>query len=796
MFQNHLKIAFRSLRRNSFFTTINLLGLAAGLTCCLLMVLYIQHELSYDRFQEKGDRIVRMIMKYNFNGGEANQGNFTSAKVFPTFRRNFPEVESGVRISALSRLVKYEDRLFSEKRFLYVDSTFFQVFSSFVLLKGNPKRVLDQPKVVVLTESSAKKYFGNDDPIGKILLIGSSQEPFQVTGIVQDCPSNSQIKFDFLGSFSSLGPHEDTYWNANFTTYLLLKNEASMPSLQAKTGPFMKTEMRNDPGVMIDFNLEPFFDVHLHSAFDGFEPNSSIQYLYIIGLVAFLILMIACFTYINLSTSRSMERAKEVGIRKVSGAFQGQVFWQFITESFVVSLLALVLSFGFAYFLLPQFSVLADRNLVGAQLFQPEILLASFGLLLVLAFLAGSYPAVLMSRFQPVQVLKGSFKNTSSGANLRKALIVFQFGISVFLLVGTLVVKSQLHFIQNSRLGYDREHVLVMTLDPKLIGKIDLVKSELKQNPEVLAVSLAYESPVQIKGGYGLSKSLDANAQGWTVNANPIDDEYIKATGLQIVAGSDLSFQDLKDAEKEDDKKNYYHFILNETACRMLGWKPEEALGQKVFLGDSRPGEVKAVVRDFHYASLHSKVEPLVLFPGEWRSTLIVKTTGNNLPQTLSFLEEKWKALGSYRPFDAYFMDETFNQLYTSEKRTGQIFSLFSGIAILLACLGLFGLSAYAARQRIKEIGIRKVLGASVAGIALLLSRNFLKLVLIAFIIASPLAWWAMQYWLQDFAYRIEIQWWMFAGAGLILLIITLLTVSIQAIKAAISNPVKSLRTE
>lgn len=794
MIRNYFKIAVRNLFRNKIFSTINIAGLTTGLTCCLLMVLYLQHELSYDSFNEKGDRTVRVIMEYGFNGSTPNKGNYTSTKVLPSFKRNFPEVEDGVRIDPTARLVKYGDKLFNEKNFVYADSTFFDIFS-FKLLKGNASQVLKAPKMVVLSATAAKKYFGNEDPVGKSLLIGSMQDAYLVTGVAEDCPSNSQIKFDFLASFSSYGTaQEETYFNANYTTYLLLKQPSSIASMQGKILPFMQRELSEQPGVYINYELEPLKKIHLYSSYDAIVPNSNIMYVYIIAGVALLVLIIACFTYINLSTARSVERAREVGVRKVSGAYRMQIFWQFICESLIIVTVSMLISICFAYFLLPAFNQLADTQLLFKNIAQPNVILASLILVLAIALLAGSYPALILSKFQPVKVLKGSYKSTSAGAWLRKSLIIFQFTVSVFLIVSTIIIKGQLQYIQSKKLGYEREHVLVMGIDQKIYEKAELVKTELKTNPDILSVSLAYETPVHIKGGYSMNSI--GHPKEMIVNANPVDEDYLKTNGLEIVAGSDLNKQDVADASKEDYTKCYYHFVLNETAAKELGWAPQEAIGKKMFLGEDRPGEVKAVIKDFHYESLHNPIGGLVLFPGGWWNTLLVKTNGKNTDQAISFIGKKWKELAPHRPLEYRFMDEDYQRMYEAEMRTGKVFNIFSGIAILLACIGLFGLSAYAARQRIKEIGVRKILGASIANIALLLSASFLQLVFISFLIACPLAWLAMSQWLQDFEYRISIEWWVFAVAGMAALSIALLTVSVEAIKAALSNPVKSLRTE
>jgi putative ABC transport system permease protein len=799
MIKNYFKIAFRNLYRNKAFSAINIVGLSTGLTCCLLMILYLQHQLSFDTFHEKGHRIVRVIMEYSFGEDRSSKGNFTSTKVLPSFKQNFPEVADGVRLSPSKALVRYGDNVFNEKYFLYADSTFFNIFS-FKLLQGNPKQVLNAPKTLVITQSMARKYFGEENPVGKSLLLGSTLMPYQVTGVVEDCPANSQLKFDFICPFSTLGQSQErTYFEANFTTYLLLNSEKAIASLQSKIPNFMKNEMEKEAGnrnsAYVNYELEPLTKIHIHSKFDAIVPNINIKYIYIIGIIALLVLIIACFTYINLSTARSIERAKEVGVRKVTGAYQHQIFWQFISESFVMTIASMLISLGFTALLLPAFNQLAKTDLLFVSIGQPTIVLSALFLILTIALLAGSYPAFVLSNFQPIKVLKGAFKTPNSGIGLRQSLIVFQFVVSVFLIIATIVINSQLHFIQNKNLGYDREHVLLMNLDKKMIDKIDRVKTELKTNPDILAVSKAHESPVEIKGGYSMRASEWADDKDVSVRANPIDDEYIQATGLKLIAGGNINRQDILEASNEGFEKNFYHFILNTSATTALGWKPEEAIGKKVELG-GRKGAVRGVVEDFHFTSLHSAIEPLILFPGDWATTLLVKTKGQNIAQTIDFVGKKWKELSPQRPFEYRFMDEDYQKMYDSEARIGQVFNVFSAIAIILACLGLFGLSAYAIKQRVKEIGIRKVLGASVSHIVTLLSTDFIKLVLIAVAIAAPIAWWAASKWLQDFVYRINIGWWIFALAGGLALLIALLTVSFQAVKAAVANPVKSLRTE
>lgn len=794
MFRNYLKTALRSLWKNKTSTGINLLGLTTGLTCCLLIGLYMQHELSYDNFQQKGDRTVRLIMEYSF-GGDTKRGNFTSTKVAPTFQRNFPEVELAIRMAQYSRIVQTDDKLFDEKRFLYADSTFFDIFS-LKLLEGDRKTLLSGPKKVVLTVSAAKKYFGNTSPVGKMIKIGTEAVDYQVTGLMQDCPSNSQLKFDFLASFSTLGVNqEETYGEANYTTFLLLKNKNSFNEFQDKVTAFMEKET-GGKGFKVNFLVERFDKIHLYSEYDGFEPNNSITYIYIIAAVALLILAIACFTYINLSTARSVERAKEVGIRKVVGALKRQIFGQFVGESILLSVASLLLSIGAVALALPWFNELTDKKLSVLSLATPFVILFTLIILVCISLLAGSYPALVLSGFQPIKVLKGTFKNSGSGLWLRKSLIVFQFVISVFLIVGTFIIQSQLHFIQNKKLGYNRDHVLVLPMDAKIIESINAIKSGFTTNSNVRSVTRAVNPPTNIVGGYNMHKPEMPEGVQIMVTANPVDNDFVKTMGLQIIAGTDMTEQDMNDIMHEDQEKKTYHYILNESAAKELGWRPEQAVGKKMFLGNHRPGYVRAVIKDFHFASLHNAIKPLVLFPESRARIMLVKIGGQNISETIAFLENTWKKLVPHRPFEYSFLDEEYNKLYSAELRIGKVLNIFASIAILLACLGLFGLSSYAAQQRIKEISIRKVLGASVRHIVAILSKDFIKLAFIATLIAFPIAWWVGNKWLQDFIYRVEVSWWIFLVAGSAAILIALLTVSIQAIKAAMANPVKSLKTE
>ncbi len=795
---NYLKIALRNLLKHKAFSIVNIVGLSVGLTACMLIALYVQNELSYDNFHKNGDRIVRVVMQYG-EEKELTKTAMTGTKVAPAFKRTFPEVEAGIRMYADERVVKVGEKFFSEKDFYYADSSFFDVFS-FKLLVGNPKKALSAPNTVVISEHSAKKYFGNENPIGKSIRINDTKD-YTITGISADCPKSSQIQFDFLASFISLraAQEEETWMNANWTTFLLLKKEENIESLQAKILPFMKTQFSKDEYAesKLTYFIEPYSKVHLFSDVENtFQPNSNVKYLYIFSAIALLILLIACFTYMNLTTARATDRAKEVGMRKVLGAVSKQLFWQFITESVIITAVALMLSTLLTGIFLPLFNKLIDQKIEFSAFFTANNFLFILGAGLVITLLAGSYPALVLSGFQPIKVLKGSFKTSFSGLVLRKSLTVFQFLISVFLIISTIVIQNQLKFIQNKKLGYNKDHVLVLPTDYKINEKLSTFKIVFKENTEVLGVSAAYETPVFINGGYAMWGEGMPQGKRKSIAALPADENFIKTMDLEIIAGTDLTESDMKLVINEDYTKNHFNFILNESAVKSMGWTNENAIGRKMDMGDARQGEVKAVIKDFHFASLHQKIEPLIIFPDSYFNTLMVRISGNNTAQTLTFLSEKWKKIAPHRPFEYEFMDQEFNRLYTSETQIGKAFSVFAFLAIFLACLGLFGLATFTILQRTKEIGIRKVLGASVAQIIAILSKDFLQLVLIAFVIAMPLAYYAMSQWLQDFEYRVNISAWIFAIAGGMTLLTTLLTVSYQAIKAALMNPVKSLKTE
>lgn len=793
---NQFKITVRTLWKHKVPSFINIFGLTAGLCSCLLIAIYIKHQIDFDKFQPNKDRLSRVIMEYGFDGSpETRKGNFSSAKVAPTFSRTFPEVEAGVRMMGTEMIVRREETFFNESGFMFTDSTFFKAFY-YEMLEGNPGTALNGPMKIVLTRSAAVRYFGDKSPLGETLLIGTSQAPYEVTGVIEDYPGNSQLKFTILASFSSLRANqEQTYFNANYTTYLLLRDNASREPLQEKITPFMQKEMTGS-GVLINFWLEPFDEIHLHSPYVGFVPTVSAKFLYILGAVAVLILVIVCFTYINLSTARAIERAREVGVRKVVGAGRTQIFWQFIGESAVLSLLSIVMSIALVVAVLPFFNELTQQQLVAQSVLSIDLVIFCVITLVAITFLAGAYPAIVLAGFRPLKVLKGNFANLSVGKSLQHSLIIFQFVVTVFLIVATFVVKDQLNFIQEKSLSSGRDNLLVLPMDWKMLEDFDNIKNALKADHRVLNVARCTNTPVNIYGGYNMRNEAMGEGNDIPVNANVVDEEYIPATGLELIAGTNFTIHDIKDMTADGDERTY-HFVLNESAARALGWSPEEAIGQKMYMGDHRPGFVRGVIKDFHFASMHDKIGPLVLF-GEQRGHghIIVKLSGDDVPGAISSIENAWKQRVPYLPFESHFLDEDFEALYRSELQLGTVMNIFSVLAIVLACLGLFGLSSFMGQKREKEMSVRKVLGASLLHILALMSRSFLILFIVAIVIALPMVYFMMNVWLQSFAYRVEISGWLLLISSALVIGVALFTVSIQALKTAMVNPAQTLKSE
>jgi putative ABC transport system permease protein len=798
MLKNYLKTAWRHLRKNKLYAAINIFGLSAGLAACLLIGIYINHELSYDRFNANGERIVRATMEYN-QAGTVNATANTGTKVGPQFMRMFPSIASYVRTFIGSSVVKRDDKIFDEPHVLFADEPFFKIFS-FPLLEGSAATALDAPDKVVITASMARKYFGDEDPMQKtITMLGRD---LTVSGVCKDIPENSQLKFDFVTQFLNLSHvKEETWWNANWITYFLLHDENDVPRLQQQVNDYMQSEeVRKEIGLKgndyLAFRLEPLLKVHLYSSLSGFEPNGSITYIYLFSMIALLILVIACANYTNLATAQAAGRSGEIGIRKVTGASKMQVFVQFMSESVLITLIAATIAFAAGLLLIPFFNLLTGNQFSSATLIQPIPVAALILSAMVVSFFAGLYPSLLLSGAQVMGVIKKGFAFTGGNSMLRKVLIVMQFGISVFLIIYTIIILQQMNFLRTKNLGYNKDHVLVLPIGGKMLSDFEGIKSGLSQVTGVEAVTASYETPEFVEWGDGIVAMDEKGKHEVSLNAMPVDLDFIKTMQMQLVAGRDFQSSDFAMMDTMNNYANFQQpYIINEALAAKIGWKPEESIGRTI--EKNAKGPVVGVVKDFNFSSLREPIGPLLIFVGrDYSRDFLVRINGNDMQGTLSRLAGFWKQRIPDRPFNYHFLDEDYDKLYLAEQRSSALFSVAAGLAIVLACLGLFGLAAFTTVQRTKEIGIRRVLGANVSSITLLVARNFLQLVMIAILLAVPLAWWAGNKWLEDFAFRIPVSLSIFIVTALATILITLCTVGFHAVKAAWMNPVKSLRSE
>lgn len=799
MLKNYFLASIRSLRKHLSYSTINIAGIGLGLATCMLLYLWIGHELSYDRFHTNGNRIYRGGLEYSF-GGQVAKTSVSPTALLPVMKKNFAEVENGVRVYNPStrnpHIVKNGEKIFQEKKFYFADSTFFQVFS-FRLLRGNPVKALVEPNSVVLTQSTARKYFSEEDVIGKTLTVNNTTE-YKVTGLVEDCPSNSMLQFDFIASMSSREESKSQiWWSANYQTYLLVNANTDIKQLQEKTNEIVKKALASEltsPGDYVVYNFIPFTDIYLKSNTDEPEVVGSIQYVYVFSAIALLVLIIACINYVNLATAKAADRAKEVGIRKVAGAVRSQLFLQFISESLIVTLAGICIAFLLSTLALPLFNSLTGKNFIVADLFTAKFLLLSLIVWIVIALLAGAYPALAITSFKPVSVLKGNFKNSSDGLWLRQALVIFQFSVSIILMIGTTVILKQVNYIQNKELGYNKNNVIVIPLDKKSRQLYDQLKAEFERSGVVASMGRANESPTKINGGYSI-KSSGSSSRGIIVTAMPIDKDFVPTLDMKLLAGRNFTDADFTRAVKD----TVTSLILNQSTVKELGLSVENVVGSKLdFQGHE--AVVTAVVEDFHFSSLHEKIGPLLMFIAteDWElPNTFVRLNSGEVASSLRLLKSVGSSILSHRPFEYEFLDQKYQKLYDKEQRMGKVTTVFAAFAIAIACLGLFGLVAFAASQRTKEIGIRKVLGATSLRIVGLITENYMKLVLTAIIIGIPAAWWIMEnLWLGSFAYRVSI------GAGPLVLssvaciAIAFATASFQAVKAALVNPSKTLRSE
>ena len=799
MFKNYFKTALRNLRKNKLYSAINIFGLTVGLAACLLIGVYINHEMSYDKFNVNANRIVRTTMEYS-EAGTVNTIATTGTKVGPEFKRRFPLIQEYARTFISHNVVKSGDKVFDEPRILYADEAFFKIFS-FHIIEGDAATALDAPDKIVITKSMAKKYFGNDDPINKTLTSGGKD--LRVSAVCEDVPQNSQIKFDFATQFYNLGNgvKDETWWTANWITYFLLRDEKSIPQLQQQISDYMKTPaIKKDAGIegndYLAYHLEPLTKVHLYSSLAGFEPNGSITYIYMFSVIALLILIIACANYTNLATAQSAGRSGEIGIRKVIGASKQQVFMQFMGESSIITFIAAALALVLSILLIPYFNNITGRQFNAAILLQPIPIIALILFTVLVSFFAGLYPALVLSGTQIIGVIKKGFSFTGGNNFLRKALIVAQFGISVFLIIYTIVILQQMHFMQTKNLGYDKDHIVVLPIGGNMLRNFQNLKDAFAQIPGVASVTASYETPENVGWGDGITVDDEKGKRDISLNAMPVDLDFTKTMKMQLLAGRDFQQSDFAIMDTNNNGANFHQpYIINETLAKKIGWMPEQAVGKTIKKGVTGP--VVGVIKDFNFSSLHDPIGPLLIFLGrDYSRTFMLRLSGTDMKMALGRLEAVWKQRIPDRPFNYQFLDDSYNKLYLADQRTSLLFSIAAGLAILLACLGLFGLAAFTTVQRTKEIGIRRVLGANISSIIFLISKNFLQLIAIAILIAVPLAWWAGNKWLQDFAFRIPVHAYIFIVTAFVTILIALCTVGYHSIKVALTNPVKSLRSE
>lgn len=806
MLKKNLTVAFRNLLKYKGYSSINIIGLAVGMACCLLILLYVQDELSYDRFYRNADQIYRVTLRARIAGNEVRVTN-TSAPMASAMMAEFPEVPAATRIDKANQrmIVRFADRRFIESKLLYADSMFFEVFQQ-PLLRGDPKTVLNAPNTIVLTDEMAKKYFDDADPIGQVLTIqtGGASTPFSVTGVVKKLPSQSHFHFDFLASIYTLPWSINDRWVSNsYITYFTLQDGARPQALEAKfstlirkyvapqvqafTGSSFDEFIAN--GGLYEFRLQKLTDIHLHSHLgDELEANGDIAYVSIFSIIAFFILILACINFMNLATARSANRAKEVGVRKAIGSSRRQLVGQFLGESLLLSVVAMLLAILLAQAFLPLFNMLSGKQ-IEINYFENTILLPGILLItLIVGLLAGAYPALFLASFRPVDVLKGKFKAGMKSKWFRSGLVVFQFGISIVLLIGAFVISDQMHFINSMNLGFDKEQVAIIHRANTLGAGLDSFEKELRQIHHVASTSVTRHLPGSDHDANLYRAEGAPEKDGYLLRSMEIGFDFIETLGMELAAGRSFSRQFGADSTA---------YVINEAAVRKFGW--QEAIGKTLTEPDPNlpaAGPVIGVVKDFNFESLHHEIVPAVLTISNYPYFVLVRLKPGNVAEAVAAIDRLWQTRLPDQPLQLTFLDDDFDQLYYAEQRTGKIVSTFTFFSVFIACLGLLGLASFAAEQRTKEIGVRKVLGANFANIILLLSREFTVLVGIAFVVAAPIAYLGVSLWLQNFAYRASISSLSFLLAGSLTLFIAWLTVSYQTVKAAFSNPIKALRYE
>ena len=825
MLRNYFLIALRNLRKNKVFSLINILGLAVGLCCCLLIAAYVRDETSYDKYPMEADNIYRVNL--GVIGNSLASYPSVDIGVGPGMKAAYPEIKAYTRLERFGGIFgQYGVKQFKEDHLAFVDSNFFQVFT-LPFLDGDPHTALVRPNSLVVTKAFAEKYFGSGPAVGKALTMGD-YGVCTVSGVIDKIPDNASFHFDAFLSMSTLHFKEQSWSNVGMFTWLVLDPKADAKKLEARFPQLVEkyavSEIARDMGIPLDeakkavntfiFSLIPLRDVHLHSNTKyELEANGDIHYVYIFGALALFILLLACANFTNLSTASSAGRSKEVGVRKVMGSLKGQLVAQFLTESVLLTLCAMLLAYGLVLALLSFFNQVAGKHISFTFFLQPIALLTTLIVTIVVGIIAGLYPAVFLSSFNTIKVLKGS--TTGSGGRkslLRSGLVVFQFFVSIGLIVATLIVYRQLHFMQDRRLGYDKDQVVYLQ-DTRLLGQNqEAFRSQLLQDRRVVNATISWCVPgTGIMNGTEVYAKKDApggaDGNGKEIHANifNVDYDYVPTLGLKIVQGrnftrgfaTDSARAFVRPASRGSDSGFYAgSVIINQAAVSDLGWDHTNPIGKTIVRSGRKEFKVIGVVADFHYLSVKEKIAPLMLLMGNNYGGMLVKVNTADVRGFIDDVKKKWESFSPAGPFGYYFLDEKFERLYNTERRTGHLFTAFTLIAILIAGLGLFGLAAYIVEQRTREIGIRKVLGASVTSVLILVSREFLVLVGLAFLIAVPVTWWGMHRWLQDFAYRAPFSWWIFPIAGASALFIAIATISFQAVKAAVASPVKSLKSE
>jgi putative ABC transport system permease protein len=801
--KNYLKIALRNIRKHKGASLINIVGLAIGIACSVLIILFVTYERSYDRFHDKADRIYRLAVRASVGDTKINQ-TYSSSETFRRLLVDFPEIEKGVKFLNLGRTpVVLNEKTFYESRFYAVDSTFFEIFT-IPLIFGSPETVLTDPNTMVISRDTALKYFGDTDVVGKTLSVdfsyGLGRIDFRITGVSENVPDNSHFHYDLLVSSSSFPAIiNNTGWSSNnFITYLLLEEGTSKTWFDEKLKEFTRRHVgpeRYDAalarGDFWEYFLQPITEIHLDSDLNGeFEANGNKTYVFIFSVISVIILLIACINFMNLSTAKSSLRAKEVGLRKVVGSSRNKLIGQFLSESVLLSFISLALGLVIVHILLPVY-----RNFIGRELhlryFDNIFVIPSLIILgLAVGFISGSYPAFFLSSFKPISVLRGVTDRGKGSSFLRNILVVIQFSISIFLIIGTLVVFQQLKFFQNTRLGFDKEQVLVIRNPNALGSKVAPFKEALRSHSQIINVSGSNTLPGRSFSNIGFgAEGVD---KSFTLNLCICDYDFLDTLEMEMAQGRFFSREFPTDSHAA---------ILNEEAVKLLGW--DNPIGKRINNWARERGNftVIGVIKDYHYESLHQEIRPQALFliGGYYdrvESYISVRLNTENVSETVKFVGSTWNDFAPGKPFEYSFLDRDYDNLYRNEHQTRSLFSIFSFLTIFIACLGLFGLAAFVADRKTKEIGIRKILGASVTKIVNNLNKSFVKWVLIANLIAWPAAWYFMNNWLRNFAYRIQLSWWMFVLAAVLAFLVALLTVSFQSVKAALKNPADALRYE